>query len=471
MTILDHLWQSTLVAILICLLSLLFRNNSARVRYGLWFAASVKFLLPFSVLTAVGRMAFVHPVPASSIALLARIQPAATPFAAIPMATAPAAQHSVWLGLLLAIWLLGVFALVSFWLVRWCRLSATVHAATPLAFDVPIPVRSTSLLLEPGLVGIWRPVILLPEGLAARLSRTEIDAIIAHELCHLRRRDNLLAVVHMLVEAIFWFHPLVWFIGARLVEERENACDESVLASGSNPLDYAQAILKICRHYFRSPLACASGVSGADLDRRITAIMAKQDILDIDPGRKLLLAVLAVVTIMVPLITGGLKPAAQLAQSIVQTLLPLEQTAAEPVRKQATAPVLGVKRQHKPAPSIQPGRTVLVAPVIDAITPVIIIPIPQLESAEPQSAASDADVTVCRPPQQLRDSRLTGPRVCLPKSEWDRYKQQGLQLMPDGKTLAAYFEKARSLNPHNCPALPAGASTALGNWNVSCFYQ
>jgi hypothetical protein len=202
--------------------------------------------------------------------------------------------------------------------------------------------------------------------------------------------------------------------------------------------------------------------------------MAKQDILDIDPGRKLLLAVLAVVTIMVPLVTGGLKPAAQLAQNIVQTLLPLEQIAVEPIRKQTTTPVQVVKRQHRSAPSTQsvrPVRTALATPVIDASTPIIIVPIPQLEIAEPQSAASGADVTICRPPQQLPDSRLTGPRVCLPKSEWDRYKQQGLQLMPDGKTLTANFEKARSLNPRNCPAILAGASTALGTWSVSCLYQ
>jgi hypothetical protein len=133
--------------------------------------------------------------------------------------------------------------------------------------------------------------------------------------------------------------------------------------------------------------------------------------------------------------------------------------------------VQGAKRQHKPAPSIQSARTALVAPVINAITPIIIIPIPQLESAEPQAAASGADATVCRPPQQLPESRLTGPQVCLPKAEWDRFKQQGLQLMPDGKTLAANYEKARSLNPRNCPAVPTGASTALGTWNLSCFYQ
>src|SRR5665213_2229284 len=66
----------------------------------------------------------------------------------------------------------------------------------------------------------------MPRGIGEKLSTIEMDAILAHGLCHLRRRDNLTAAIHMLVEALFWFHPLTWWIGRRLVEERELACDE-----------------------------------------------------------------------------------------------------------------------------------------------------------------------------------------------------------------------------------------------------
>ena len=91
--------------------------------------------------------------------------------------------------------------------------------------------------MKPGLVGIFRPVILLPQGIEQQLSPAELKAILAHELCHWRRRDNLLAAFHMLVEALFWFFPLVWWLGARLNAERERACDESVLAAGNDPAD------------------------------------------------------------------------------------------------------------------------------------------------------------------------------------------------------------------------------------------
>jgi len=247
-SVFDHLWQSTLVAVVITILTLLFRNNSARVRYALWLAASLKFLLPFSLLAALGRMAFVQPVPAQSFAVLTRMRPVAMPFSAV------APEHLPWLTLVTIVWALGAAAIACIWLLRWHRLSTVARNGRTLPFELAVPVRTTPALMEPGLVGIWHPVILLPEGIFRQLSRSEIDTILRHELCHHARRDNLMAAMHMLVEAIFWFHPLVWFIGARLVEEREAACDERVLAGGQNPLEYAQAILLVCRLYLRSPL-------------------------------------------------------------------------------------------------------------------------------------------------------------------------------------------------------------------------
>ena len=80
----------------------------------------------------------------------------------------------------------------------------------------------------------------------------------------MRRRDNLTAALHMAVQAIFWFHPMTWWIGTRLVDERERACDEEVLRSGCQPDVYAGSILAVCRLYLSSPLACVSGVTGSN---------------------------------------------------------------------------------------------------------------------------------------------------------------------------------------------------------------
>jgi hypothetical protein len=80
----------------------------------------------------------------------------------------------------------------------------------------------------------------------------------------------------MVVEALFWFHPLVWWIGSRLVEERERACDQAVVQAGSEAQVYAEGILNVCKFYVESPLACASGVTGSELKQRIVWIMSGQ---------------------------------------------------------------------------------------------------------------------------------------------------------------------------------------------------
>src|SRR5207249_900085 len=115
--------------------------------------------------------------------------------------------------------------------------------------------------------------LLVPAGIEDHLTPPQLEAVLAHEMCHVRRRDNLTATIHMLVEAVFWFHPLVWWIGARLVDERERACDEHVLRVFEEPQTYAAGILEVCKLYVESPLACVSGVTGSHLRKRIEDIM------------------------------------------------------------------------------------------------------------------------------------------------------------------------------------------------------
>src|SRR5262249_31583235 len=153
----------------------------------------------------------------------------------------------------------------------------------------PVEVRFAPGLLEPGVVGVRRPILLLPRGIADCLAHSEMDAILAHELCHVRRRDNLWASIHIIVETLFWFHPLVWWIGARLLQERERACDEDVVSRGNLPDTYAEAILRVCRFYTESPLVCVSGVTGSDLKKRIESIMRNRRIAGLSPAKKLIL--------------------------------------------------------------------------------------------------------------------------------------------------------------------------------------
>ena len=151
--------------------------------------------------------------------------------------------------------------------------------------------------------GIREPVLLLPEGITDRLTPAQFEAILAHEMCHVRRRDNLTAAVHMVVETLFWFHPLVWWIRARLVEEREQACDEEVLKSRS-PDVYAEGILNVCKFCLESPLVCMSGIIGSNLKRRINVILAGPSTRNLNLGRKLLLTAAGTLAVAGPILIG-----------------------------------------------------------------------------------------------------------------------------------------------------------------------
>jgi uncharacterized protein (TIGR03435 family) len=159
------------------------------------------------------------------------------------------------------------------------------------------------------------PGLAMASGDSERLGDEHLEAILAHELWHVRRRDNLGAAMHMLVEAIFWFHPLVWWLGAQLVEERELACDEGVLALGSRRQVYAESILKTCEFCVEAPLACVSGVTGADLKKRVARIMTQNLAEKLSLGRKLVLAVIGAVAIAGPMVFGLLHAPQVQAQS------------------------------------------------------------------------------------------------------------------------------------------------------------
>ena len=107
-------------------------------------------------------------------------------------------------------------------------------------------------------------------------------------------------------QAIVWFHPLVWWIGARLIDERERACDGEVLRLGSKPQVYAEGILNVCRLYVESPLKCVAGVTGANLKRRVEAIMRNRTLLGLSFGKRVALAVAGMAAIALPIVLGVL---------------------------------------------------------------------------------------------------------------------------------------------------------------------
>jgi beta-lactamase regulating signal transducer with metallopeptidase domain len=476
--LLDHLWQSTLFTGGAGLLTLMLSRNPARLRFRLWFAASLKFLLPFAILSAAGEKLSLL-FPASVPRLVLEIQPTAERLSA-PARALAVQQHAgiTAVPVLAAIWLAGFVAILGLRLLRWLRLHAMMRQARLLALAAPVDVKASASLLEPGLVGILNPVVLLPDGLMSRLSKAERDAILAHELSHLSRGDNVTAAIHMLVEALFWFYPPVWLIGARLIAERERACDESVLADGHDAEVYARGILKVCHFCVQSPLACASGASGADLGSRVRQIMSGDTVPDIHGAQRALLAGALVMALALPLAEGFVTAPRliaavrqrvavmnfQVASRIVQAAAEARQivTAPAPPVPPAPAKIRRLARLKVSPPPQEPtpqeqrmaaAEAPVAPPAPSAETSVAAAPPATADPPAPASAMAqpahavvkdvlvalyplgdgDPDGMTCRSPEVLPGSRLPGPKVCQTNRQWASLRARHEDITPDGQ--------------------------------------
>jgi beta-lactamase regulating signal transducer with metallopeptidase domain len=455
--ILDHLWQSTLVALAAGLLAAAFRKAAASVRFGLWLAASLKFLVPFAALQALGGwLAPALGPPAAPAPEAVLVERAAAPFSQAYAAPAIQAGGLDPFAILTALWALGCGAVLVVWVIRLARIRRVVRSSTPLAWPAPMPVLASSAMLEPGLVGLWRPVLVVPVTLSDHLAKAEIGAIVAHESCHLRRRDNLIATVHMLVEALFWFHPLVWWIGARLIEERERACDEAVVRSGHDRAAYARSLVECCRLYLRLPLPCVAGAAGPSLKTRVRAIMTQPPSPPLTPLTRSLLVCIGLCVFATPVTAGLLaspagRQTAARAVAIVAGVAPALGGAAadpapaaglRPVARQTATRTLATRTEATPMPNAvmeqaaspdttaepsaaQPAPRAATAPVaqVEVKAPILaaaLDPVPaKVQAALPTIRIADKD-----DPQRVvcRSEAVTGSRflrrVCMTQAQW-----------------------------------------------------
>jgi len=327
--VLNHLWQSTLFAFLVGGLTLGFRKNDARLRYWMWFAATVKFLVPFSLLEAVGA-SLLGPSVTSLLGLsaTASLSPESVPFAiaqisepftsasmAVGPGSVPLTGGVEWIPIvLLLVWALGMEFVATQRLRAWRVVRAAVRESTPIrvatdSLPTETEIRSSPTVLEPAVVGMWRPILLLPAGIEQRLTPAELESVIAHEACHVTSRDNLTAGVQMVIECLFWFHPAVWWIGGRLIQERERACDEHVLGLLQNPRVYADGIVNVCKYYVGAPLPSVPGVSSSDLRRRIERIMRNETGEAVSRRTRIALGIAASLVLIAPIAAGAVTAA------------------------------------------------------------------------------------------------------------------------------------------------------------------
>jgi beta-lactamase regulating signal transducer with metallopeptidase domain len=498
--VLDHLWQSTLLAMAVALLTLLLPRQRAAVRFWLWFAASMKFLLPFALLTLLGRwlsgfFALPASLPFDSVRPVAGML--LLPVRHMAPTLAPPSGGDAWQVVILVVWFAGMLGVTGVRLIRWHRLRHVLRGARAAGPGVYVSDSS----MEPGLIGIIRPVVLWPAGLAGHLAPGEVEVILAHEAAHRRRRDNLIAVLHMLVETLFWFWPVVWLVGARMLAEREQACDESVLAEGHDPYLYAGAILKVCRFctpapLAPTPLACVSGASAAGLAatglaRRVERIVLAPAPRDMGPARMLVLTAFGALLVAGPL-AGGMVPeisptriSSRVARIIRLESVRLPHTVrrtlhvAVPHRRPAQSAMSGPTTEKEQPPAV-PHATPAVSrqPQASSARAAAAQAVPRVSVAAEQPAAhrrlvalpanaptalvpsgkGDPDAVICRVPRYLPGSRLKGPEVCKTNRIWALLRTQQWEIGPDGVSL---ISTANTVKPRTLASL-AAAYAALG---------
>ena len=181
-----------------------------------------------------------------------------------------------------------------------------------LALRLKVTARPTlawsNRVAGPVIAGLAKPVILLPVALATRLTTAQAEAVLAHELAHLRRKDHWFILAQRLIETVLFFHPAIWWMSARLSNAREEACDDLAITNGCNPADYAEALL-LCSQYrggvgLPGLQLASDGGSPSKLKSRVMRILGRGDRERIWPGRIGWIVSIAILGTLAGLATG-----------------------------------------------------------------------------------------------------------------------------------------------------------------------
>ncbi|ADW70368.1 M56 family metallopeptidase [Granulicella tundricola] len=282
MSVARHLLESTLFASFMLLLVVLLRRQAASLRHMLLLAAVLKFAVPLEGLQMFGTLLRRR--------LPQRIEPFQIQLPILDIqrrhSLAQPLQDSTLLHVALAFWVVGTVVLLAIWIMALNKVGKTSLNTAPdhiqalrqasrrLRVTRTVEIRTSTEARDPYLMGLFRPVLVIPESLPETLSAAEYEAILLHELAHAKRWDNLTrSSVHVLV-CVFWFYPLLRWLERRIEGEAELACDELVLNAGVTATDYLQGICKVCQQFLLRPLAGRSHVNSFNLRNRMELIMS-----------------------------------------------------------------------------------------------------------------------------------------------------------------------------------------------------
>jgi ABC-type amino acid transport substrate-binding protein/Zn-dependent protease with chaperone function len=273
--LLDTSFRVAVFAAIVALILMTVRVRSSSVRHAAWTTVLLVMLLMPVLPHLVPSISIPVPVPAAAIQAATKILEATPPAVAmlrsdVVPAPIPRIHHessfdrsperrSMWPFAAIVLYCIGVLILISRTLWGWRAMSRVVRECKPVALEAVIcpelrrinsPVCESEMVAAPLTAGIIFPRIILP--VTWRMwPREKLNAVLAHEFSHVRRRDTLIALLSHLNRCLFWFHPLAWWLERKLAATAELACDDDAVRTVGETKLYAEVLLDIAQAVHR----------------------------------------------------------------------------------------------------------------------------------------------------------------------------------------------------------------------------
>jgi bla regulator protein blaR1 len=313
-----QIWQIGVLGLLVGFVNLFIARRSPHLAYALWLVVLAKCFVPPIGNSPVNLLALVTPADAwqpwsnttlpiapatdspasgeseSTGAANSRVEESASP-ALNTLATEPAPSISPATSLIPSrlvaqvaalIWMSGSVLLCGIAIGRISLVGQRLrHTGIPIRDELmplveqlserigsrrPARVLETSTNIGPIVVGLWRPTVYVPAFLLDELPPPQLEAMLMHELAHVRRRDTWVAVMQFAAQTLWWFHPVVWWMNLQITRQRERCCDEEVIVGlRGRRADYARLLVTVLEANHRlEPLWLCPAVRSVELTRR-----------------------------------------------------------------------------------------------------------------------------------------------------------------------------------------------------------
>jgi beta-lactamase regulating signal transducer with metallopeptidase domain len=296
-TLVHFLWQGALIAILLLGALAILRDASANVRYTTSCSAMLLMVLSAVTTFVVLALRANEPHMPAGAGLAVPLAHWVAPRDGTSIATLPTSIN--YLPMVVWAWFGGVVALSVRSLGGWAvaeRLASRhtwpaeavwdqkfAALAARLSISKPVKLAMSALVRVPSVVGWVRPIVLLPAAMLAGLTTEQIEAILAHELAHVRRCDYLVNLLQTAAETLLFYHPALWWISGRIRIERENCCDDLAVEICGSTVTYVQALTEL--EQMRQPtLSLALAATGGSLLDRVQRLLRRNQTAPVMPA-------------------------------------------------------------------------------------------------------------------------------------------------------------------------------------------